>query len=443
MPELLTVASPVGGSRRRAPGARRRAARRETLVFRLAMAAAALWVLDDAFWHREPGTAVGDHLASGLVPAALAVLLALAYPRLRPGARAVAALAAGPLMLVAGVVDGVRHVAVDRLGGDDVTAILAGVGGRGAARPRRGRAVALAAARRASAAPLPAARARRRRRADGGRLRRAAGRVRDRGQPQGARAGGASRPRPAVHRRDADDERRAAARRLVRPLAQRRGGDRLPRPQGPSPPRAHARAPRLRRPAARPPRRGRERGRLQRARLGRRAGPARGGRLPARAPRRPRRPHRRPRPVGRRRDAAADRRARRPACAPWCPRAPACARSPSRSTCPARPRSRSAGSRRSRPRRPPASSSPTTCRRPTSPTSCRGSHRDPSCSSAGCRATRDEALNRVYRDAGGPTVTLWEIPRAGHTAGISAAPAEYEHTVIGFFDRALRPGAGT
>ena len=57
-------------------------------VFRLAMAAAALWVLDDAFWHREPGTAVGDHLASGLVPVALAALLALAYPRLRPGARA-------------------------------------------------------------------------------------------------------------------------------------------------------------------------------------------------------------------------------------------------------------------------------------------------------------------------------------------------------------------
>ena len=61
----------------------------------------------------------------------------------------------------------------------------------------------------------------------------------------------------------------------------------------------------------------------------------------------------------------------------------------------------------------------------------------------GMKGNGDEALNRVYRDAGGPTVTLWEIPRAGHTAGISAAPAEYEHTVIGFFDRALRPGAGT
>ena len=129
---------PRPGPRRRAPSARCAAAwpadrtpagRAETLVFRLAMAAAALWVLDDAFWHREPGTSVGDHLASGLVPVALAALLALAYPRLRPGARAVAALTAGPLMIVAGVVDGVRHVAVDRLGGDDVTAILAGVAG--------------------------------------------------------------------------------------------------------------------------------------------------------------------------------------------------------------------------------------------------------------------------------------------------------------------------
>jgi uncharacterized protein len=98
-------------------------------VFRLAMAAAALSVLDDAFWHREPGTAVGDHLVSGLVPVALAVLLALAYPRLRHCARAAVALTAGPLMIVAGVVDGVRHVAVDRLAGDDLTAIAAGVAG--------------------------------------------------------------------------------------------------------------------------------------------------------------------------------------------------------------------------------------------------------------------------------------------------------------------------
>jgi len=130
---LLSTAPASAGAARRA-GARefRRpqpAGRDETLVFRHAMAAAVLWVVDDAFWHREPGTSVGDHLASGLVPVALAVLLALVYPRLRPGARAVAALMAGPLMIAAGVVDGVRHVAVDRLAGDDVTAIICGVAG--------------------------------------------------------------------------------------------------------------------------------------------------------------------------------------------------------------------------------------------------------------------------------------------------------------------------
>jgi uncharacterized protein len=98
-------------------------------VFRLAMATAVLWVLDDAFWHREPGTAVDDHLVSGLVPGALAALLALAYPRLRPGAQAVAALTSGALMIVVSATDGVGHVIVDRLAGDDLTAIAAGLAG--------------------------------------------------------------------------------------------------------------------------------------------------------------------------------------------------------------------------------------------------------------------------------------------------------------------------
>ena len=137
MPELLqrparvvvSPAVPAAAAEPAAAGRGRRAWRRETLVFRVAMAAAVLWVVDDAFWHREPGTAVGDHLASGLVPVGLAALLALAYPRLRPGARAAAALTAGPLMIVAGTVDGIRHVAVDQLGGDDVTAVVCGVAG--------------------------------------------------------------------------------------------------------------------------------------------------------------------------------------------------------------------------------------------------------------------------------------------------------------------------
>jgi hypothetical protein len=55
----------------------------------------------------------------------------------------------------------------------------------------------------------------------------------------------------------------------------------------------------------------------------------------------------------------------------------------------------------------------------------------------GMEGNADESLNRAYRDAGGPTTTLWQIEGAGHTGGITAAPAEYERRVIAFFDRAL------
>src|SRR3954452_679968 len=119
-----TVRAPA---RRRALTADRRhrtAGRRESLTVRIAVGVIAVAVLDDAFVHREPGTSIGDHLASGLIPTAAAIALAVAYPRLRPGTRATSVLVCGVLAIVAGVVDGVRHIAVDRLSGDDVTALL-------------------------------------------------------------------------------------------------------------------------------------------------------------------------------------------------------------------------------------------------------------------------------------------------------------------------------
>jgi len=106
-----------------------RASRRETLSFRVALAVIAVAVVDDAFAHREPGTAAADHLISGLVPLAVAGVLAWVYPRLRAGARASMAIVCGVLATVAGVSDGLRHVVVDRLSGDDVTVILAGLVG--------------------------------------------------------------------------------------------------------------------------------------------------------------------------------------------------------------------------------------------------------------------------------------------------------------------------
>jgi pimeloyl-ACP methyl ester carboxylesterase len=45
--------------------------------------------------------------------------------------------------------------------------------------------------------------------------------------------------------------------------------------------------------------------------------------------------------------------------------------------------------------------------------------------------------NRVYRDRGGPSVELWELPRVGHTAGLRERPAEYERRTTTFLDRAL------
>ena len=102
---------------------------RDTTIFRSAMAVVALAVADDAFVHPEPGVGAADHLASGLVPILIAGGLAWRYPFLRAGARGAVAIVAGVLALTAGIADGVRHVLVDRLGGDDLTAMLGGLAG--------------------------------------------------------------------------------------------------------------------------------------------------------------------------------------------------------------------------------------------------------------------------------------------------------------------------
>jgi dienelactone hydrolase len=124
---------PAAGGRTphgRPPAARgRTAGRREITAFRVAMALIALAVVDDAFLHPEQGAAAGDHVVSGLVPLALVIGLVLVHPRLRPGLRAIACLVCGTLAAVAGAADGVRHVAVDRVAGDDVTALLGGLAG--------------------------------------------------------------------------------------------------------------------------------------------------------------------------------------------------------------------------------------------------------------------------------------------------------------------------
>jgi pimeloyl-ACP methyl ester carboxylesterase len=52
-------------------------------------------------------------------------------------------------------------------------------------------------------------------------------------------------------------------------------------------------------------------------------------------------------------------------------------------------------------------------------------------------APQEIPTNRVYREHGGATTTLWELPEAGHTGGLRARPAEYERRTTAFLDRAL------
>lgn len=108
-----------------APARSDRAPMSDTRLFRVALALVALAVVDDAFLHPEPGTAAADHLISGGVPVAVAIALGLAYPRLRAGARAAAALVCGALAILGGTTDGIRHAVVDRVSGDDASAVLA------------------------------------------------------------------------------------------------------------------------------------------------------------------------------------------------------------------------------------------------------------------------------------------------------------------------------
>jgi uncharacterized protein len=57
---------------------------------------------------------------------------------------------------------------------------------------------------------------------------------------------------------------------------------------------------------------------------------------------------------------------------------------------------------------------------------------------AGGNGAPDEIpANRLYRDAGGATTQLWELPDTGHTAGLRTHPAAYEQRTTAFLDQAL------
>ena len=108
--------------------AKRRSRARESgirlLLARVALGVTALHVVDDNFLQPQPGTSAGDHLVSGSVPIAALTLAAVAYRRVRAGARAVIAITLGIFGVLAGI-EGGYYTATVGPSGDDYTGLLA------------------------------------------------------------------------------------------------------------------------------------------------------------------------------------------------------------------------------------------------------------------------------------------------------------------------------
>lgn len=103
-------------------------ARSESGVVVLALATVALHIVDDNFLQPAPGTSVGDHLASGLVPLAVLTIVAALYPRLRAGLRASLAMTLGAIGITFGV-PGAYYVLHGSASGDHYSGLLAIVAG--------------------------------------------------------------------------------------------------------------------------------------------------------------------------------------------------------------------------------------------------------------------------------------------------------------------------
>ena len=99
-------------------------ARSEAGVVQIGAAVIAVHVADDNFLQPNAGTTASGHVVSGLVPLALVVGAAVAYPRLRPGLRGVTAILLGYLGLLVGV-EAVYYARAVGPSGDDFTGLLA------------------------------------------------------------------------------------------------------------------------------------------------------------------------------------------------------------------------------------------------------------------------------------------------------------------------------
>jgi len=99
------------------------ALRTETGLARAALGVVALHTVDDAFLQPNPGTSSGDHLAGGLIPTALLLGTAWAYPRLRAGVRAALLLVFAFFGLLSSV-EGFSYASKVGPSGDDYSSLL-------------------------------------------------------------------------------------------------------------------------------------------------------------------------------------------------------------------------------------------------------------------------------------------------------------------------------
>ena len=98
--------------------------RRGQKLIAVSLGAIALHVLDDNFIQPQSGTSAFDHLASGLVPAAVLLTLAAVGDRLRPGLQASLVALAGIFGVVAGS-EALYYANNGGMSGDDYTGLLA------------------------------------------------------------------------------------------------------------------------------------------------------------------------------------------------------------------------------------------------------------------------------------------------------------------------------
>jgi hypothetical protein len=97
--------------------------RLEAVFFRVCVGLIAVHVVDDRFLQPEQGISAADHLVSGGVPLLILVLAAVFYPRLRAGWRALTALVLGAFGIATGA-EAVYYTREVGASGDDFTSWL-------------------------------------------------------------------------------------------------------------------------------------------------------------------------------------------------------------------------------------------------------------------------------------------------------------------------------